>query len=142
MKAPSHSSWIYFFLIPMSFSGSLLVIPLMTYGQGLNPALWLQLNAYGNTMGLEQFIQMSIRVIHSRESTCLAVISNSPPASSVSSSRSRVRTHTSGCISPLLSRLHSLTHTVELRDTLNPRFLFIHNCQWCVVSSPSVNSKL
>lgn len=43
---------------------------LTTYRQGLEPQLWLHLAAFDDTIGLERFIQLSIRVA-SRMHSCL-----------------------------------------------------------------------
>lgn len=50
---------------------------LTAYRQGLEPSLRLHLSAYDDTMGLERFIQLAIRVAHRRES-CLSELNPVP----------------------------------------------------------------
>ncbi|ROL52385.1 Retrotransposon-derived protein PEG10 [Anabarilius grahami] len=51
-----------------------------TYRQGLDPRVWLHLTAYEDTIGLERFIQLSIRVA-TRMQSCLEEHQGQPPYS-------------------------------------------------------------
>ncbi|KAJ8270571.1 hypothetical protein GJAV_G00116560 [Gymnothorax javanicus] len=90
---------------------------LTTFHQGLDPGLRLYLSAYDDTIGLERFIRLAIRVSHRLES-CLQELSTGAQRSPKGELAMRLDMNTCGSEGKFISG--ALWHRLRLTTSSNP----------------------